>query len=90
MRDLCELYNIKLTFSSVNHSQSNGSTEGFKSTLLEMIRTTLTDRPEDHLLTCKRHAVILYNNFIKNKHDHELIFRYTNSKPPEKLSINMN
>lgn len=40
MKDLCELYKIKLTISSVDHPESNGSIERFHDTLSEMIQAT--------------------------------------------------
>lgn len=88
LKDLCLLYDIKLTFSSVGHPQSNGSIERFMSTLLEMIRATVTEKPGDHPLTCLPYAIICYNNSISNTHGftpYELIFGHTNTRPPEKL-----
>lgn len=87
LKDLCTLYEIKLTYSSVNHPQSNGSLERFHATLLEMIRATLTDNPGDHPLTCLPYAIICYNNSKNQTHGftpYELIFGHTNSRPPEK------
>lgn len=88
MRDLCKLYDIKLTFSSVSHPQSNGSIERFHATLLEMIRANKTENPNEHPLTILPYAVICYNNSKNKTHGftpYELIFGHTSSRPPETL-----
>lgn len=88
LKDLCLLYDIKLTFSSVGHPQSNGSLERFHSTLLEMIRTHKTDNPNEHPLTIVPYAIICYNNSLNSTHGftpYELIFGHTSSRPPETL-----
>lgn len=43
LKELCKLYVIKLTYSSVGHLQSNGSLEWFHSILLEMIRIHISE-----------------------------------------------
>ena len=88
LRDLCLLYDIKLTFSSVGHPQSNGSVERFNATLLEMIRAHMTKNPKEHPLTILPYAIICYNN-TKNKTTgftpYELVFGHTSGRPPETL-----
>lgn len=55
------------------------------STLLEMIRATVTENPNDHTLICIPYATISYRNSINKTHafsPYKLIFGYTNSRPP--------
>lgn len=88
MNDLCTLYNIKLTFSSVNHPQSNGSLERFHGTLLEMIRVMTTEDPNEHPLQLLPYACICYNNSVNKTTGftpYELIFGHTSSRPSETL-----
>lgn len=88
LKDLCTLYNIKLTFSSVNHPQSNGSIERFHATLIEMIRANKLENPNEHPLTIIPYAVICYNNSVNKTHGftpYELLFGHTSSRPPETL-----
>lgn len=88
MKDLCTLYDIKLTFSSVGHPQSNGSIERFHATLSEMIRANLADNPDEHPFNVLPYAVICYNNTKNKTHGFtpfELIFGHTSSRPPETL-----
>lgn len=88
LRDLCQLFEIKLTFSSVNHPQSNGSIERFHATLIEMIRAQKAENPRDHPSNLLPYAVISYNN-TKNRTTgftpYELIFGHTSSRCPETL-----
>ncbi|KAJ8977559.1 hypothetical protein NQ317_019134 [Molorchus minor] len=67
-KDLCKLYDIKITFSSVKHPQSNGLVERFHSTLLEMIRANITENPNDHPLSILPYAIICYNNSVNRTH----------------------
>ncbi|XP_050507921.1 uncharacterized protein LOC126885399 [Diabrotica virgifera virgifera] len=88
MKDLCELYDIKLTFSSVGHPQSNGSIERFHSTLSEMIRANQAENPDEHPFNILPYAVICYNNTKNKTHGftpYELIFGHTSFRPPEIL-----
>ena len=88
MKDLCELYDIKLTFSSVNHPQSNGSIERFHATLAEMIRANSAENPNEHPFKVLPYAVICYNNTRNKTHGftpYELIFGHTASRAPETL-----
>uniref|UniRef100_V5GGL8 RNA-directed DNA polymerase n=1 Tax=Anoplophora glabripennis TaxID=217634 RepID=V5GGL8_ANOGL len=88
LRDLCNLYDIKITYSSVGHPQSNGSLERFHSTLLEMIRIHVTDHPDEHPFNILPYAVICYNNSTNKTHGftpYELVFGHTSSRPPETL-----
>ena len=88
LKDLCELYDIKLTFSSVNHPQSNGSLERFHATLTEMIRAHNAENPNEHPFNILPYAVICYNNTKNKTHGfspYELIFGHTSSRPPETL-----
>ena len=75
MKELCELYDIKLTFSSVNHPQFNGSFERFHATLTEMIRAHNAENPNEHHFNILPYAVLCYNN-TKNKT--LVVFRHTN------------
>lgn len=86
VKDLCELYDIKLTFSSVNHPQSNGSLERFHATLTEMLRAHTAENPNEHPFNILPYAVICYNNTQNKTHGftpYELIFGHTSSRPPE-------
>ena len=88
MKDLCALYEIKLTFSSIGHPQSNGSIERFHATLAEMIRTNQADNPDEHPFSVLPYAVICYNNTKNKTHGftpYELIFGHTSSRPPDTL-----
>lgn len=88
MKDLCELFDIKLTFSSVSHPQSNGSLERFHATLTEMIRVHMAEHPEEHPFNILPYSVICYNNTKNKTHGfspYELIFGHTSSRPPETL-----
>lgn len=88
LKDLCTLYDIKLTFSSVGHPQSNGSIERFHATLAEMIRIHTTENPDEHPFTILPYAVICYNNSVNKTHGfspYELIFGHTSCRPPETL-----
>ena len=88
LKDLCTLYDIKLTYSSVNHPQSNGSLERFHATIAEMIRAHTTENPREHPLTILPYAVICYNNSTNKSHGftpYELIFGHTSGRPPETL-----
>ncbi|KAJ8954581.1 hypothetical protein NQ318_003112 [Aromia moschata] len=62
IKDLCKLYDIKLTYSSVGHPQSNGSLERFHSTLLEMIRIHMSEHPDEHPFNILPYAIVCYNN----------------------------
>lgn len=87
-KDLCTLYDIKISFSSIGHPQSNGSVERFNATLLEIIRAHLSDNPNEHPLNCLPYAVICYNNSKNATHGftpYELIFGHTSGRPPETL-----
>lgn len=87
-RDLCKLFDIKITFSSVGHPQTNGSLERFHSTLLEMIRIHMSEHPNEHPLNVLPYAVIAYNNSKNKTHGftpYELLFGHTSSRPPETL-----
>lgn len=88
MKDLCRLFEIKLTYSSVGHPQSNGSIERFHATLAEMIRLNHADNPDEHPFNVLPYAVICYNNTKSKSHGftpYELIFGHTSSRPPETL-----
>lgn len=88
MKDLCNLYDIKLTCSSVNHPQSNGSLERFHATLLEMIRVMNTEDPRAHPCQLLPYACICYNNSVNKTTGftpYELTFGHTSSRPPETL-----
>lgn len=88
IKDLCKLYDIKLTFSSVSHPQSNGSLERFHATLTEMIRVHKMENPEEHPFNILPYAVICYNTTKNKTHGftpYELIFGHTSSRPPETL-----
>lgn len=88
LRDLCELYDIKLTFSSASHPQSNGSLERFHATLTEMIRIHVAENPNEHPFNILPYAVICYNNTQNKTHGftpYELLFGHTSSRPPETL-----
>jgi RNase H-like domain found in reverse transcriptase/Reverse transcriptase (RNA-dependent DNA polymerase)/Integrase zinc binding domain/Integrase core domain len=88
VKDLCKLYDIKITYSSVNHPMSNGSLERFHGTLLEMIRAHKIENPDEHPLTVLPYAIICYNNTQNKTHGftpYELIFGHTSSRPPETL-----
>lgn len=88
LKDLCQLYDIKLTFSSVNHPQSNGSLERFHATLTEMLRAHTAENPNEHPFNILPYAVICYNNAKNKTHGftpYELIFGHTSSRPPETL-----
>lgn len=50
MKDLCELNNIKFTFSSVNYPQARGSTKRFHTTLLEMPRVNKMQIPTKNII----------------------------------------
>lgn len=85
---MCRLFNIKLTYSSVAHPQSNGSLERFHSTLLEMIRINKAEHPDEHPFNVIPYAVIVYNNSVNKTHGftpYELVFGHTSSRPPETL-----
>ena len=88
MKDLCSLFDIKLTFSSVGHPQSNGSLERFHATLSEMIRANHAENPHEHPFNALPYAVICYNNTKNKTHGftpYELIFGHSSNRPPEKL-----
>ena len=88
IKDLCRLFNIKLTFSSVSHPQSNGSLERFHATLSEMIRANHSENPGEHPFQVLPYAIICYNNTRNKTHGftpYELIFGHTSSRPPETL-----
>lgn len=88
LKDLCQLYDIKLTFSSVSHPQSNGSLERFHATLTEMIRVHKAENPDEHPFNVLPYAVICYNNTKNKTHGftpYELIFGHTSNRPPETL-----
>lgn len=88
IKDLCELYDIKLTFSSVGHPQSNGSLERFHATLTEMIRAHTAENPDEHPFNILPYATICYNNTKNKTHGftpYELIFGHTSGRPPETL-----
>lgn len=88
MKDLCKLFDIKLTYSSVGHPQSNGSLERFHSTLLDMIRIHKAENPDEHPFNILPYAVIAYNNSTNKTHGFtpfELIFGHTSNRPPETL-----
>ena len=88
LKDLCSLYDIKLTYSSVGHPQSNGSIERFHATLAEMVRVHKTENPNEHPFTILPYAVICYNNSVNKTHGftpYELIFGHTANRPPETL-----
>lgn len=80
LRDLCELYKVKLIYTYVNYPQSKGSTQRFMNPLLEMIRDTVTNRAEDHPVSIL-YADIFYRNSIDDTHwytPYELIFGHIN------------
>jgi len=88
LRDLCRLFEIKLTFSSVSHPQSNGSLERFHATLNEMINIHKTEHPDEHAFNILPYAVISYNNTKNKTHGfspYELLFGHTSIRPPETL-----
>lgn len=88
VKDLCRLFDIKLTFSSVSHPQSTGSIEGFHATLNEMININKTEHPGEHPYNIHPYAVISYNNTKNKTHGfspYELVFGHTSSRPPETL-----
>ncbi|CAH1962687.1 unnamed protein product [Acanthoscelides obtectus] len=90
MKDLCSLYDIKMTFSSVSHPQSNGSVERFHATLLEMIRTHVSENPSEHPFNILPYAVQCYNS-TRNKTTgftpYELVFGHTSGRPPEHVYL---
>ncbi|CAH2006037.1 unnamed protein product [Acanthoscelides obtectus] len=75
-----------MTFSSVSHPQSNGSIERFHATLLEMIRTHVSENPNEHPFNILPYAVQCYNS-TRNKTigftPYELVFGHTSGGPPE-------
>lgn len=88
IRDLCELYDIKISYSSVNHPQSNGSIERFHATLAEMIRAHVAENPNEHPSSVIPYTVICYNNTRNHTTGftpYELIFGHTSSRVPETL-----
>ncbi|CAH1994272.1 unnamed protein product [Acanthoscelides obtectus] len=90
MKDLCSLYDIKLTFSSVSHPQSNGSIERFHATLLEIIRSHVSENPDEHPFNILPYAVQCYNS-TRNKTTgftpYELVFGHTSGRPPEHVYL---
>lgn len=58
MKDLSELKEINLIFSSVNQTQSNGTIQRFHSTITEMIRVNSVENPNEHPFTVLYYAVI--------------------------------
>lgn len=83
MKHLCELYDIKLIFSSVNLQESNGAIEWFHATFAEMIGANFAEHPEE--LSFDEHPYVLYV-FTP----YELVFGRTSSKPLETLYIQQN
>lgn len=82
------MFDIKITYSSVHHSQSNGSLERFHSTLLELIRMHLYENSSEHPFSILPYATIAYNNSVNNTHvftPYELIFEHTSSRLTETL-----
>ena len=88
LKDLCQLFDSKITFSSVGHPASNGSLERFHAALGEMTRINQAGNPEDHPFAVLPYAVICYNNTKNKTHGftpYELIFGHTSNRPPETL-----
>lgn len=86
-KDLYKLFDIKITYSSVEHHETKGSLERFHSTLLQMIKIHTSNHPDEHPLNCI--VVIAYNN-SKNKKQvsHRLNLSSGHfSTPPETLYI---
>lgn len=71
MKNLCRLYDIKITFSSVNDPQSNGSLERFHATLLEMIRAhKLESLQEYRFFTLQNDLITRYISVFNTKLSH--------------------
>ncbi|XP_050310841.1 uncharacterized protein LOC126746579 [Anthonomus grandis grandis] len=88
LKDLCQLFDTKITFSSVGHPESSGSLERLHATLGEMIRVNLAEHPEDQPFSILPYAVICYNNTKNRTHGftpYELVFGHTSNRPPETL-----
>lgn len=51
MRDLCKLYNIKITLLGVNHTQSKGTQKRFYAKLLKIMRANKLEKPNEYPLT---------------------------------------
>lgn len=77
MKDLCELYDIKLIFAGVSHPQSDESIERFHSTLCEIIRIIQAEHSKGHPLNVVPYVINCYNNTKIKRHEiipHEHIF----------------
>lgn len=78
----------KITFSSVNHLQSNGSLKRFDATLQEILRANKMENPNKNLLTILPYDVICYKTTRKRqrtylqKEKSKILFDKNSLKPP--------
>ncbi|CAH1968984.1 unnamed protein product [Acanthoscelides obtectus] len=74
----------------VSHPQSNGSIERFHATLLEMIRSHVSENPDEYPFNILPYAVQCYNS-TRNKTTgftpYELVFGHTSGRPPEHVYL---
>ncbi|CAH2017254.1 unnamed protein product, partial [Acanthoscelides obtectus] len=88
-RDQEEVVEIE-RINSVSHPQSNGSIERFHATLLEMIRSHVSENPDEHPFNILPYAVQCYNS-TRNKTTgftpYELVFGHTSGRPPEHVYL---
>ncbi|CAH2011390.1 unnamed protein product [Acanthoscelides obtectus] len=84
------VYLEKELMSNVSHPQSNGSIGRFHATLLEMIRSHVSENPDEHPFNILPYAVQCYNS-TRNKTTgftpYELVFGHTSGRPPEHVYL---
>lgn len=69
-------FDIKISYSTVGHTKSNGFLERIHSTILDIIRM--------HMLEHTPYTVMAYNNSVNETHGfipYEILFGYTSSRP---------
>lgn len=62
LKEVCKLYNIKVSIPSVGHPHSNGLLECSHLTLLEIIEIFKTKHPNEYLLNVFSFAFMSHNN----------------------------
>lgn len=62
VKDFCKLYDIRLTFSSSDHPQSNGAVERFHATLGDCLRCFSDEYPDENITDAVPLIINSYNN----------------------------
>ncbi|CAH1998121.1 unnamed protein product [Acanthoscelides obtectus] len=84
------LQEFEADIARVSHPQSNVSMERFHATVLEMIRTQVSENPNEHPFNILQYAVPCYNstrNKITGFTPYELVFGHTSGRPPEHVYL---